>query len=293
MLVPIPDGEEKKLKAIAMRKAGANYAEISAEIGVSTSQIGRWCESAGLVRKRADFPKGPKSPGGHGVRSGRGVPEHAPLTEQHIAKIDASLSRLLSQVDPEEVDDDRKNVIREAAKTGDLLYAASQLQDGYPEEWEMLGEIVAPDFVNRWACAKLLFYLASGIHRATALARCGIRLGEYEVWCARAANNKEPYSSFIQLCAAAQASACVAIQRQISAHLAGWQALAWSLERLNPEIYARHSADDSAVEGGAFEDVGDDNLKRAALAYIVSDNDRKAVDVEFIDLDEIEGRVDG
>lgn len=279
--------EEKKKRAILMRKGGQTLESICEALDLNRSTLQRWCNAAGLTNQRHRYDvKMPKVGSRRQAKDSTHVMGRPQLASPE--EVQAELNRLDGIVDQ-----DTEIRIRDAAKTGDLRRAASVLHDGCPEEWRMLGELIAPDFLKKDQSGLLLFHLAAGVHRATALARCGIRPGDFEVWAARAANRKEPWSSYIELCAAAQSSACIHIQHQIAAKAPGWQALAWTLERLSPEIYARHVGTEDQVEDAAFADVGDDNLKRTALAYIVSDNDRKAADVEYIDLDEIGGRVDG
>ena len=283
--------DELYRQALALRDSGHQCGEISKTLGVPRRTLQYWFARA---RDSADTSSRPQP-----LEQIKEADQNWTQCEQRLRsqsftdpkQIEAMTEAALkSEISQPVVSPEKAKAIRKIAGSGDILRAAADLSDAEPEEWAILGETYCPDFLKSWQCGKLLFYLASGIHRAIALARVGVRLGDFEVWLARASNRVEPFVSFIELCSMAQASAYTRLQRMIMRKSPGWQALAWSLERLSPEIFARHVVDDDGPEDSSFAEVGDDNLKRAALAYIVSDNDRKAVEVEFVDLDEIEGR---
>lgn len=303
MIAVMSAQQDNYRKALALREAGHQVKEISELLNVPLRTIQNW-----FARWRQD-------------------PGYVPMSQSQIAQLGAKIHhqkekriRALSQTSPMVVDmlsdavakaeaaeatqnqaaaeaekieresDERKARIRSMSKAGDFLQAGAELSDAHPDEWEVLGATFAPEFLKSWQCGRLLFYLASGIHRAISLARVGIRLSEFEIWLTRASNKAEPFSTFIDLCSMAQASACARLQKLVQKKTPGWQALSWSLERLSPEIFAKHVIDERALEDSSFADVGDENIKRTALAFIKADNDRHAADVEFVDLDEIEGR---
>lgn len=290
-------GDDVAEQVVRLRSQGVTLRQISEALGVPLTSAQRLAKKAGLCNPhhKVKAPAVTK-------RRPRNDSTHVP----HREKIDVApevIEAILEEkpvpllkppeVPTVELDPDRERMIQDAAKTGDIDYAASVLVDGLPDEWRRLGELVTPDFLPRWKGSLLLYHLSSGMHRQIALARCGIRLGDYETWLGYASNGKEPFAGFLRLCSAAQASACVNIQRQIAAKMPGWQALAWTLEKLSPEIYARRMGPEQVAQESGLSEVGDEALKRTALAAILDDNDHRALDVEFVDLEEIEGRTDG
>ncbi len=293
---------ERFKMAVALRDAGHQVKEISGLLQIPLRTIQNWFA---VLRKNPDWVPDDRSQkaglaGAQKCKRIRALSQTPPLVidmlSDAVAKaesLDAMKAADAAEADKiEQASEERKQKIRSMSRSGDFLQAGAELSDAAPDEWEELGKVFAPEFLRSWQCGRLLFYLASGIHRAISLARVGIRLSEFEIWLTRAGNKVEPFSTFIDLCSMAQASACARLQKLVQKKTPGWQALSWSLERLSPEIFAKHVLDDRALEDSSFADVGDDNIKRTALAFIKADNDRTAADVEFVDLDEIEGRND-
>ena len=277
--------DETKEAALRMRRANMPVRQIAAELGISHGTIEKWIEKAGMVRHREGkvrMPTVTKRRQAADSTHVMGQPRKAFLPPEMVAALKGETPEPTEETEP-----DVEQRVRDLVRAGDLLQAASVLDDAGVDGWQRFGEMVAPDFLKPWQCGRLFFYLACGVHRGIALARVGIHLGEYEEWLAHAANRKEPWQTLVALCASAQASACARMQDEVNSKRPGWQAVAWSLEKISPEIYARHVADDEVMKEGAFADVGDDNLKRAALAYIVEDNDHSAAVAEHIDLDEL------
>lgn len=289
------------MQALALRDAGHQVKQIVELLGVPSRTIQKWFQ-----KNREDPHYVPKSMqevsalGGESMRRLKTLEAVArrdiermgdEIAQQEMAEAVSTFDHAVD-VGPsqEELDAERLAKVRANCAGGDYLRAASEISDGYPDEWQQLGTIFAPEFLKSWQCGRLFWYLSSGVHRAISLARVGVRLGDFEVWLARASNHQEPYSTFIDLCSMAQASACARLQKSIQKKTPGWQALTWSLERISPEIFARHVMDERAADESSLADVGEDNLKRTALAYIIHDNDRKAAEIEHVDLDEIEGR---
>ena len=294
-------------QAITLREQGHQVKEISQTLGIPLRTIQLW-----FAKYKADPEYCPathreiSAAGGRkgGVVTGqrkRRLRSMSQTPPEVLAMLAHAVERAEAQdamrekpestpIAPEVPLEERLTSVREHAGKGDFLQTGAELSDASPEEWEELGKVFRPDFLKSWQCGRLFFYLASGIHRAISLARVGIRPADFELWLARASNHAEPFATFIDLCSMAQASACARLQRQVMKKSPGWQALSWSLEKLSPEIFAKHVLEERSLEESSFADVGDDNLKRTALAYIVASNDRKPADVEFVDLDEIEGR---
>lgn len=277
--------DEVKQTAIRMRRQNMPVKQICAELGISLNALHCWCNEAGLVRHHPGKVRSPAVT--HRRQADRsthvmGGVQHGGLPDEMMSALRGEVPTCTRREDP--IIDRR---VRQLVASGELLEAAAILDDATPDHWSTFGEMVCPDFLRPWQCGRLLFYLACGVHRGVALARVGVPIGEYEEWLAHAANRKEPWRTLVALCGSAQASACARMQDEINSKQPGWQAVAWSLEKISPEIYARHVSDDEIMRDGAFADVGDENLKRAALAYIVEDNDHSAAEAEHVDLDDL------
>jgi len=274
--------DDTRETACRMREAGATTRQIAEELGLSAGTLQNWFKAAGLTRARHVVVTPSVTSRRQAGRSTHvlGGVQHAGLP----AELLGALRGAPAQPQPEPELDER---VRQLVGAGELLQAAATLDDADAGSWAKFGAMIAPDFLRAWQCGRLLYYLACGVHRGVALARVGISPGDYEEWLAHAANRKEPWRTLVAVCASAQASACARMQHEINSKRPGWQAVAWSLERISPEIYARHPSEDETLQEGAFADVGDDNLKRVALAYIAEDNSRAAVEAECVDIDEL------
>lgn len=278
--------DEIKQTAIRMRREGAPMRQIGEELGLKINTLARWFDQAGLVRRQAGKVDTPAVT--HRRQADRsthvmGQPTKTGLPAAMVAALKGEVPPAPTTQDDPEIDDR----VRQLVASGELLQAAAVLDDAAVDRWEWFGEMVTPEFLAPWQCGRLLYYLACGVHRGIALARVGVSIGDYEEWLAHASNRKEPWRTLVALCGSAQASACARMQDEINTKRPGWQAVAWSLEKISPEIYARHVSDDEIMRDGAFADVGDENLKRAALAYIVEDNDHSAAEAEHVDLDDL------
>lgn len=290
--------------ALALRDSGYSQAQIARMVGLSDRTVKRW------FAKLRDDPGFLPYMGKKGFceirkpigknKGGRPIETFLPSQNDRAAKLEEVAAEEAEsaiknptgedKIDDPETDEERIEAAFELARAGELLHAGTMISDASPAEWKDFGEIASPDFLKSWQCGRLFFDLAGGVHRMIALARVGIKPGDFEIWTARAANRVEPYATFLDLCSMAQASACTRMQKLIQKKTPGWQALTWSLEKLSPEIYSRRLAETQTLDESGFADVGDDNLKRTALAFIIADNDRKAAESECIDLEEIEGR---
>ena len=264
--------------AKSLRAQGFTYDSIAEKTGVSRGTLCDWFRAEGMVRtKDACLPSIDVPDISGKVRSPKHGAPKKPTPGTGFA------------FEVAEIEDERKDEIRNAARSGDLRHLALMLGSD-PNEWRFAGEIICPDFLDSKQCGRLCFDLASGVHRAVAIDHAFIDSADFEIWIARAQNRVEPFYSFIRFCIAAQGSGCVELSRRIARLTPGWQPLAWALERLRPECYHVKGDREQTIDTDAFSEIGDDNIKRTALAFIKADNDRSASDVEFIDLDEIEGR---
>lgn len=245
------DSTDQKIRVAEMRARGASLDEISEATGVPRSTVWRWAK-----------------------------------------KLDQQSAEIRIEDAVAEDIEDRKRYIESLFKASrSPIFIAGQLRDGQADEWRFLGENCAPEFIEPWQFGSLLAALASGVHRQVALARVGIRTTEYDVWCANALMGRESYLRVVTLCSQAQASACAQISARIidRQQQRGWQALAWMLSKLKPELFAKtNNAGEELVSSG-LDDVDETTLKRVALAYINGDSGGEATDVEYVDLDELTG----
>lgn len=245
------DRNELRIKAAEMRSRGASLNEICEATGLPTTTAYRW-----------------------------------------IKKIDKQVESIEVADAAAEDLEARKKYIESLVRTyRSPVYIAGQLRDGQADEWQYLGEQVAPDFLEPWQFGSLLAALASGVHRQVALARVGIKPTEFEVWCANALMGKQTYLQVVTLCSQAQASACAHISARIidRQQQKGWQALAWMLSKLRPELFAKVNGGGEELVSSGLDDVDESTLKRVALAYINGGDGGEATDVEYVDLDELTG----
>lgn len=278
------DREEQRRQVITLRQGGAPVQQIAETVGVHPSTVSAWLKDAGLTRQREKV----RTPTVSRRRSKSthviGQPRKAYLDPEAVLSLLSG-----DEAAEQKEDDDRLRQYEEAVRTGQLMKAAAMIPDGKIDLWRQLGVTAAPSFLLSWQSGELLALLAEGVHRSVALSRVGLSSGDFEIWLSYALNHTEPYAEFCGLCCQAQSSAAVMFQRVIGRKMPGWQAVAWQLERLQPEIFSFRS-DDRELREGYFDDVPDSDLEKAALAFMENHGQiRLAQDggVEYLDLDEL------
>jgi len=87
--------------------------------------------------------------------------------------------------------------------------------------------------------AKIVKYAAKGIPRCKIAGLVGVHPGTLSEWCQRGREGKKPYAEFNEALKRAESrSIAVDLETIRKASKQTWQAAAWRLERLHPDLFS-------------------------------------------------------